>query len=175
MGLGEKSQIEPSDSSCLFRRGGWRVEPDKARKAIGCVLTAMSRNIHRMSPKTKCTGEFQGAWPGLTSANLISFARTHDQSRESQMTKMKTLSAVIILSAAVTTPVFAQDAGVRGPGSRYGSDSQSGPRGAYNQLNVPSSAATPTRGHWNPENSGNSERDPLITGGYDTTRRPSSS
>src|SRR5271156_4661951 len=75
MGLGEKSQIEPSDSSCLFRRGEWRVEPDKARKAIGCVLTAMSRNIHRMSPKTKCTEEFQGAWPGLTSANLISFVR----------------------------------------------------------------------------------------------------
>ena len=56
------------------------------------------------------------------------------------MTKMKTLSAAIILSAAVATPVFAQDAGVRGPGSRYGLQSQSGPRGAYNQLNGPSYA-----------------------------------
>jgi len=74
-GFGGKSQIEPSYSSYLLRRGGWRAEPDKARKAIGCVLTVMSRNIHRMSPKTKCAGEFQGAWPGLTSANLISFAR----------------------------------------------------------------------------------------------------
>jgi hypothetical protein len=35
------------------------------------------------------------------------------------MTKMKTLSAVIILSAAVATPVFTQDAGVLGPGSGY--------------------------------------------------------
>ena len=91
------------------------------------------------------------------------------------MTKLKTLCALIILSAAVATPVLAQDAGARGPGSRYGLESQSGPRGAYNQLNAPSYAATPTRGHWNPENSGNPERDPLITGGYDTTRRPSGS
>jgi hypothetical protein len=44
------------------------------------------------------------------------------QNGESQMTKMKTLSAVIILSAAVASPVFAQDVGVRGPGSRYGLD-----------------------------------------------------
>jgi hypothetical protein len=35
------------------------------------------------------------------------------------MTKMSTLSAVIILSAAVAMPAFAQDeAGVLGPGSR---------------------------------------------------------
>jgi len=32
------------------------------------------------------------------------------------MTKMKMLGAVIILSAAVATPVFAQDAGVVGAG-----------------------------------------------------------
>ena len=154
------------------------MEPDTARKAIGCVLTVMSRNIHRMSLKTKCAGGISGRLAGSNEREpnqLRAHRRSHDQSRESQMTKMKTLSAVIILSAAVTTPVFAQDAGVRGPGIRYGLDSQSGPRGAYNQLNAPSYAATPTRGHWNPENSGNNERDPLITGGYDTTRRPSSS
>ena len=69
------------------------------------------------------------------------------------MTKMKTLSAVIILSAAVTTPVFAQEAGVRGPGGLYGLETHSGSRGAYNQLNGPSYAATSTRGRWNPENS----------------------
>ena len=91
------------------------------------------------------------------------------------MTNVKALSAVIILSAAVATPVFAQDAGVRETGSRYGLAQQPSARGAYNQLNGPSYAATPTRGHWNPENSGNPERDPLITGGYDTTRRPSGS
>jgi hypothetical protein len=91
------------------------------------------------------------------------------------MTKITLLNAVIILSAAVATPVLAQEAGKRGPGSLNGSDSQSGPRAAYNQLNGPSYAATPTRGHWNPENSGTNERDPSVTGGYDTTRRPSSS
>lgn len=36
------------------------------------------------------------------------------------MTKTKILSAVIILSAATATPVFAQDGGPLGPGSRYG-------------------------------------------------------
>jgi hypothetical protein len=35
------------------------------------------------------------------------------------MIKMKTLAAVAILSAAIATPVFAQDLGVLGPGSRY--------------------------------------------------------
>ena len=49
-----------SDGSCLLRSGGWRVEPDTAGKAIGCVLTIMSRNIHRMSPKTKCAGGISG-------------------------------------------------------------------------------------------------------------------
>jgi hypothetical protein len=91
------------------------------------------------------------------------------------MIQMRMLSALIILSAAVATPVLAQQAGKRGPGGLDGLDSQSGLRGAYNQSNGPPYAATPTRGHWNPENSGNNERDPSITGGYDTARRPSSS
>jgi hypothetical protein len=82
------------------------------------------------------------------------------------MTKMKMLGAVIILSAAVGTPVFAQDAGVRGkPGSR----------GAYNQLNGPSHAATRTRDRWNPQHYGTVERDPSIPGGEDTTLRAPSS
>jgi hypothetical protein len=91
------------------------------------------------------------------------------------MTRMKMLGALIVLSAAIATPVLAQEAGKRGPGSLYGLDSQSSPRRAYNQLNGPSYSATPTRGYWNPENTGNNERDPSITGGYDTTRHPSSS
>src|SRR3984957_12207686 len=89
------------------------------------------------------------------------------QNRESQMTKMKTLSALVILSAAVATPVFAQDAGVRGPGSRYGLESQRGPtyhgrnRGAYNQLNGPFDAIPRTRDGW--------------TGGEDPSLHPASS
>jgi hypothetical protein len=88
---------------------------------------------------------------------------------------MKTLSVVIILSAAVATPVFAQDASVHESGGRYGLESKSNLRGAYNQLNGPSYAATRTRDHWSPENLGNNERDPSIPGGEDTTRRPASS
>ena len=91
------------------------------------------------------------------------------------MTKMKMLSALIILSAAVATPVLAQEAGKRGPGGLYGLDSQSGLRGAYNQLNGPSYTTSRARDHWDPADSGNNERDPSITGGEDTTRRPPSS
>jgi hypothetical protein len=84
-------------------------------------------------------------------ANLPRFTHIgdHPKNGEIQMTKMKILSAVIILSAAVATPVFAQDAGVLGPGSGYGFRPQPGPtyhgraydrwnfRRAYNQVNGP--------------------------------------
>jgi hypothetical protein len=40
------------------------------------------------------------------------------------MTNMNTLSAVVILSAAIAAPVFAQDGGSLGRGSRYGLESQ---------------------------------------------------
>ena len=39
------------------------------------------------------------------------------------MTNMNTLSAVVILSAAIATPVFAQDGVSLGRGSRYGLES----------------------------------------------------
>jgi hypothetical protein len=42
------------------------------------------------------------------------------------MTSIKTMSAVAILAAAIATPVLAQDAGVTGPGSRYGLTPQPG-------------------------------------------------
>jgi hypothetical protein len=62
------------------------------------------------------------------------------------MTKMKTLSAVIILSATVATPVFAQT-------SHHGRASE-GYRGAYNQLNGPSYATPQTQDEWNIQNFG---------------------
>jgi len=43
------------------------------------------------------------------------------------MTNEKTLSAVIIICATVATPVFAQDGGPLGPGSRNGLEPQPGP------------------------------------------------
>jgi hypothetical protein len=89
------------------------------------------------------------------------------------MTKMKALSAAIILSAAITTPVFAQDAGVRGPGSHDGFEQKH--RGAYNQVNRPFYATPGTRDSWNIENFGSSERDPSRPGGEDPSlKQPSS-
>ena len=94
------------------------------------------------------------------------------------MTKMKILSAVIILSAAVATPVFAEDAGVLGPGSGYGLRPQPGPayhgraydrwnfRRAYNQLDG-SFYATPYFGFGGIDRS--------WAGGEDPSRRPSGS
>jgi hypothetical protein len=88
------------------------------------------------------------------------------------MTKMKTLSAAIILSAAVTTPVFAQDAGVRGPASRYGLEQQRGSRGAYNQLSGPSYATARALDYEDKrdmDNFGFSGRDPSVPGGKDSS------
>ena len=92
------------------------------------------------------------------------------------MTKFKTLCALIILSAAVATPVLAQEAGKRGPGGFYGLDAQSGPRGAYNQLNGPSNStprALDSEDRRNIETFGFSGRDPSRVGGEDPDLKPS--
>ena len=91
------------------------------------------------------------------------------------MTKMKMLSALIVLSAAVATASVGSGSRQAGPGSLYGLDSQSSPHGAYNQSSGPSYAATPARDRWYPANPAAIERDPSRTGGEDTTLRPSSS
>ena len=80
------------------------------------------------------------------------------------MTKMKTLSAVIILSAAVATPVFAQDHG-RAHVRHF--------RGAYNEMIGPSYYAVPSsRVEPNLENFGFSGRDPSRVGGEDPYLHP---
>ena len=78
------------------------------------------------------------------------------------MTNVKTLSAVIILSAAVATPVFAKEHGRAY--DRY--------RGAYNQLSGPSYAIPETRADRNIENFGFSGRDPSAVGGWDPALNP---
>jgi hypothetical protein len=88
------------------------------------------------------------------------------------MTRTKLLGALIILSAAVAAPVSAQEAGKRGQAVRYGMETQSIPRGAYNQVNEPISTAVRKRDRFDPVNSGNVEKDPQITGGEDITLRP---
>jgi len=98
------------------------------------------------------------------------------QNGESQMSKMKTLSAVIILSAAVATPVFAQDPGVRDPGSRHGLEQQRGSRAAFNQLNGPSFATARALDDEDKDEDkrdiaifGFSGRDPSVPGGRDSS------
>ena len=82
------------------------------------------------------------------------------------MTKMKALSAVIILSAAVATPVFAQDHG-RAYVRHF--------RGAYNQMIGPSYYAVPySQSERNLENFGFTGRDPSRVGGRDPNLNPPS-
>jgi hypothetical protein len=83
------------------------------------------------------------------------------------MTKLKTLSAVIILSAVVATPVFAQPYHVRHHYRDY--------RGSYNQMIGPSYAIPSTQSERNIENFGFSGRDPSRPGGEDPSLNPSGS
>jgi hypothetical protein len=78
------------------------------------------------------------------------------------MTKIKTLTAMIILSTAVATPVFAK-------GMNYHSQSF---RGAYNQVTAPSLTTEEGR---NLEDFGFSGRDSSRVGGEDPSLRPSGS
>ena len=81
------------------------------------------------------------------------------------MTKIKTLTAVIILSTAVATPVFAK-------GGTYHNRSF---RGAYNQMTEPSFAVPRSQAERNIENFGFSGRDPSRVGGWDPSLHPSGS
>ena len=100
------------------------------------------------------------------------------------MTKMKMLTGVIILSVAIAAPVFAQDAGVHGRGSRHRLEIQPGTnyhhvrphdrsnfRGAYNQRNEPFDPDPQFQR--NIENFGFSGRDPSRIGGEDPSLHPS--
>ena len=87
---------------------------------------------------------------------------------EDQVTKMKTLSAVLILSAAVATPVFAQDASVVAPHPARAHDRSY--RGTYNQVNRPSYDTPATQ-----DSVGAREvRDPSRPGGEDPSFNPAS-
>ena len=82
------------------------------------------------------------------------------------MAKLKALSAVIILSAAAATPVFAQP-------PHHGRASDRGNlRGSYNQLSEPSYAVPRTRDERNIENFGFSGRDHSWVGGEDPSLNP---
>ena len=78
------------------------------------------------------------------------------------MTNVKTLSAVIILAAAVATPAFAKDH----------SRAYDQYRGAYDQLSEPSFAVPATQAGRNIENFGFSGRDPSRPGCWDPSLNP---
>jgi hypothetical protein len=84
------------------------------------------------------------------------------------MIKIKTLSAVIILSAAIATPVFAQETNVVAP--HHTRIHERNYRGAYNSVNGSSYEAPRT----NIENYGFSGRDPSRIGGMDPDLNPPS-
>jgi hypothetical protein len=109
--------------------------------------------------------------------------RHHNRNMRNRLIKMKALGAAIILSAAVATPVFAQDAGAIGPGNRYGLDSQAVTkyrgafnqnfRGAYNQSRAPFYVRPLTNEERrNIEDFGFSGRDPSRVGGEDAWLHP---
>lgn len=77
------------------------------------------------------------------------------------MTKMKTLTALMILSAAIATPAFAK-------GGTYRNESF---RGAYNQVTEPF-AVPQSRAERNIQNFGFSGRDPSRVGGFNPNLNP---
>jgi hypothetical protein len=92
----------------------------------------------------------------------------HMNNGQSKMTKLKTLGAMMILSAAIATPAFAQDADFFAPKSHHGrAYDQSNFRGAYNRTaGAPYDAAPLTSDEArNLQNFGFSGRDPSRVGG----------
>jgi hypothetical protein len=96
--------------------------------------------------------------------SLWTHLRSHEGTEKTN-DHMKTLAAVMILSAAVATPVFAKEHSRAY--DRY--------RGAYNQLTEPSYALPETQAGRNIENFGFSGRDPSRVGGWDPSLHPSGS
>ena len=94
------------------------------------------------------------------------------------MTSLKTLSAIAIISAAVATPVFAQDA--IGPGYRltpsftaYRGSHHRDFRGAYNRSDAQFYARPlSNKERWNIQDFGFSGRDPSRVGGEDAWLDP---
>lgn len=84
------------------------------------------------------------------------------------MTNLKSLSAALLLCAAVTTPLFAQEATILDEPTLVAHHSRDlrlkFPR-VYNSY-----AGARTEDDWNVENFGFSERDPSRVGGYDPSR-----
>jgi hypothetical protein len=87
------------------------------------------------------------------------------------MTRFKTLSAIVVLSAMVATPVLAQDSGMPGPGSRV--EHHKFYR-SYNQLNAFDATPITNEEYWNLQNFGTTGRNPSRVGGESPWLNPPS-
>jgi hypothetical protein len=97
------------------------------------------------------------------------------QSNGAIMTKFKTLTAIAIFSAAVATPVFAQDTNVTAPTHHGRAVDHQNFRGAYNQSGTPYDNAPQTHEELiNQQNFGFSGRNPARVGGENPDLNPPS-
>jgi hypothetical protein len=87
------------------------------------------------------------------------------------MTRLKTFSAIVALSAVIATPVFAQSADIWGPGTRMEPHRfyQS-----YDQWNTFYGPPLTKEQYWNLENFGTTGRDPSRIGGQSPWLNPPS-
>jgi len=148
--------------------------PCSAKTPSSPPALVILRNSYRPSSKRNAPPGIFGTMAKSDHCEPASVSRASALTRqEKEMTKMETLSAVIILSAAIATPVFAQDAGVLQPGSHRASkpqpvaNYQSNFRAGFNQLN-----GTPRTQDDSKEKLGFGGRDPSQVGGEDPTFRP---
>ncbi len=89
------------------------------------------------------------------------------------MTCLRTISFIAMLSAGLASPVFAQDAGSRGPAHHSRAYELRNFRGVYNRVDEPLSAAPfTTQDGRNIENFGFSGRDRSWVGGEDPSLNP---
>jgi hypothetical protein len=91
------------------------------------------------------------------------------------MTKLKKLSAIAFFSAAIISPVFAQDAGALGPAHHGRAHELRNYRGVYNQSSEPLYAAPRTLYRPDVSGFGFDGREPSWVGDRDPSLNPSGS
>jgi hypothetical protein len=99
---------------------------------------------------------------GDSALGFLRQGRHHEPNRRMPVTNLKTLSAIAILTAAIASPVFAQDGGLVGSTNHVRAHDQRNFRGANNLSNAPAATSDEYR---NVENFGWSGRDPSRVGG----------
>ena len=132
----------------------------------------MSRSVEVFN--TEFNGDAGAAFLNGHCANRKRFTVGFIPSSGVTMTKFKTLSAIVVLSAAIASPVFAQDADVTAPARHVRAATHENLRGAYNAVSgAPYDNATQTHEEFiRQQNFGFSGRDPQRVGGEDPDLNP---